>query len=152
VTTQSKPTWPGAFRRDLTVLVVLLSVATIAVALMSLWQVHQVNSRGVHTEATALGAAPGGNGSQVYVRFLYGNEALIATADVPLWSPKHGTRVDVAFLPTDPRGSVTIVDARNSARHTVPAAAAVVAMGCLVAAVAVVRRDRAGGHLAERTS
>jgi hypothetical protein len=153
MTSAERPQWPTAFRRGLLVLVVVLSLATASVSALALWRLHQVDATGVHTQATALGPAVGSNGAEVYVRFLHGNEALIATAEAPLWSPDHGSRVKVAFLPADPLGTVAIVDSRNRAGYLVPAGAIVVAVGCVLVAAAALRRERSATlGTTERTS
>lgn len=136
------PTWPRSFRRGVLVLVVVLSLATASVSALALWRLHRVDSSGVHTQATALGPAVGTNGTEVYIRFLHDSEALIATAEAPLWSPGHGSRVKVAFLPADPLGTVAIVDPRNRAGYVVPAGAIATALGCLAMAAITLRRER----------
>ena len=137
--------WPSGFLRNLLVLVSVLCLATVVASGYALWQLHTLTTDGVTTEATALGPATGGPDSGVYVRFLWGSEALIGTAPSPLWEPTHGTRVKVAFLPTDPRGSVAIVDRRAGGGYVVPAGAALLGTVCLVAAVAANRRRRPRG-------
>ena len=135
--------WPAGFRRNLLVLVCALSLGTLAVAGYSAWQVRTLTTVGVTTQATALGPAHGGPDSGVYVRFLWGSEAHIGTAASPLWEPPHGSRVQVAFLPSDPPGSVAIVDQRAGGGYVVPAGAALAGAACLVAAVASARRRKA---------
>lgn len=142
MSTATRPTWPRTFRRGVLVLVVVLSLATASASAMALWRIHRVDSAGVHTQATALGPAVGSNGNEVYIRFLHGSEALIATADTPLWSPVHGSRVKVAFLPADPLGTVTIVDQRNRAGYLVPAGAFAIALACLAMAARTLHRER----------
>lgn len=138
---RAKP-WPAAFRRNLLVLVCALSLGTLAVAGLTMWQVHTLTTEGVTTQATALGPAHGGSDSGVYVRFLWGSEAHIGTAASPLWEPPYGTRVQVAFQPSDPPGSVAIVDQRVGGGYVVPAGAALAAAVCLVAAVVTTRRRK----------
>lgn len=137
--------WPSGFGRNLLVLVSVLCLATVLASCYALWQRHRLTTEGVTTEATALGPATGGPDSGVYVRFLWGSEALIGTAPSPLWQPAHGTRVQVAFLPADPRGSVAIVDQRAGGGYVVPAGAALLGTACLVAAVSAHRRQRPRG-------
>lgn len=126
-------------------LVAVLCIATVVASGYSLWQLHTLTTQGVTTEATALGPASGGPDSGVYVRFLWGSEALIGTAPSPLWDPPHGTRVQVAFLASDPRGSVAIVDRRAGGGYVVPAGAALLGTACLVAAATAQRRRQPRG-------
>lgn len=142
---EASGTWPNGFRRNLLVLVAVLCLATVVASGYALWQMHTLTTEGVTTEATALGPATGGPDSGIYVRFLWGSEALIGTAPSPLWEPPHGTRVQVAFLPSDPRGSVAIVDRRAGGGYVVPAGAALLGTVCLVAAVSAHRRRRPRG-------
>lgn len=104
--------WPPAFARALIVLVLSLCALTIAGAVASVLQVQWVRAAGVTVEATALGEVAGSGPSNVYVRFLVGDRAVIAPTTAPLWVPTHGTRVTVAYLTQDPSGSVRIVDDR----------------------------------------
>lgn len=144
-TDQSTSAWPHGFQRNLLVLVSVLCLATVVASGYTLWRTHRLTTDGVTTEATALGPAPGGSDSGVYVRFLWGSEALIGTAPSPLWEPPHGTRVQVAFLASDPRGSVAIVDRRAGGGYVVPAGAALLGTVCLVAVVVANRRRRPRG-------
>lgn len=141
----SRRTWPTGFQRNLLGLVTLLCLATVLASGYSLWQLHTLTTDGITTEATALGPATGGPDSGIYVRFLWGSEALIGTAPSPLWEPEHGTRVQVAFLASDPRGSVAIVDRRAGGGYVVPAGAALLGTVCLVAAVSAHRRRQPKG-------
>jgi hypothetical protein len=106
------PRWPATFERSLLLLVVLLSAASVAAGLVGLFGVYAVRSSGVTVSATALGATATGGSADVYVRFLVGDKALVATAASPLWTPRHGTRVAVAYDVDDPQSSVRIVDSR----------------------------------------
>lgn len=141
----SQSAWPAGFRRNLLVLVAVLCLATVVASGYSLWQRHRLTAEGIVTEATALGPATGGPDSGIYVRFLWESEAVIGTAPSQLWEPAHGTRVQVAFLPSDPSGSVAIVDRRAGGGYVVPAGAALLGTICLMAAVAAHRRRRPRG-------
>jgi len=109
--------------RQLPVLVLVLSVAALVAATVLFVRDWRVSTQGVRTEATALGVSPNGADSGVYVRFLWGSEATIGTAAAPLWQPDHGARVQVAFHPADPAGSVAIVDTRAGGLYLLPAVA-----------------------------
>lgn len=104
--------WPAGLQRNLLLLVTLLSAASVAAGLLWSFGVYSVRSSGVTVSATALGATATGGSADVYVRFLVGDEALVATAASPLWTPRHGTRVAVAYDTDDPQASVRIVDPR----------------------------------------
>ncbi len=108
----AEPDWPPSFTRSVVVLAAALCLAALVVGLASVYGVHNVRSQGVKVPATALGTTSLGGGSEVYVRFLVGDSAVVATAESPGWTPTHGTRVAVSYLPDDPAGSVRIVDSR----------------------------------------
>ncbi|MDQ1245758.1 MAG: hypothetical protein QG597_125 [Actinomycetota bacterium] len=125
----------------MTILVLALCALTVAGAGLSLVRVHSVRSSGVTVEATALGEASGSGPTDVYVRFLVGDRAVIATASAPLWAPTHGTRLQVAYLAKDPAGSVRIVDSRVGGGYAAGLLGLVVGIACAVVAAAAYRRS-----------
>jgi hypothetical protein len=137
-------TWPPAFAKAVITLVLALCAITIAGAGLSLARVLWVRSSGVTVEATALGEASGSGPTDVYVRFLVGDQAVVTTTTAPLWVPTHGTRVTVAYLTNDPAGSVRIVDSRVGGGYAAGLLGLAVGIGCAAVAVAAYRRS--GAH------
>ena len=103
------PAWSVRGSRALLALVAFMCISTIAAATVALWRVHVLHTSGVQASATVLGAAPSASTSSTYVRFLWGDQAVIAVSPTPFGAPAHGTRVQVLFAPQDPRGSALIM-------------------------------------------
>lgn len=99
-----------------------------------------VRSSGVTVQATALGEAGGSGPTDVYVRFLVGDQAVVTTTTAPLWVPTHGSRITVAYLADDPAGSVRIVDPRAGGGYGAGLLGLTVGVGCAVVALAAYRR------------
>lgn len=132
------PAQPMRSERAMLALLVFLCVSTIAAAIAALWSVHGLHTRGVIAPGTVLGAAPTAGDSRTYVRFLWRDQAVIATSPTPLGAPDHGTRVRVLFLPDDPPGSAMIIGPGEG--YATPALALVT--GIAAGAVVVSRYGR----------
>lgn len=129
-------------QRALLVLAAVLSLAMVVGGIAGLSRVAHLRANGVTTEATALG--PAATASRVYVRFLDGASARIATVDSPLWSPQHGSRVRVAFLGADPAAGVVLVDERVGGGYLVPGLAVLAGLAGAGATAAAYGRQARG--------
>ncbi len=144
--------WPRPFRRALAVLIGVLCLAAIVVGVASLVAERTVRTQGIATEATALGTTMAAGATQIYVRFLVGDSAVVTVAESPEWTPPHGTRIKVAYLAEDPAGSVRIVDSRAGGGYRLAVAGIVAGTGGAALLVLALRRaatpapDHKGEH------
>jgi hypothetical protein len=135
--------WPSGFERSVALLAAALCLAALLVGAATVLGVHTVRAQGVRVPATALGVTSLNGPQEVYVRFLVGDSAVVATAESPGWTPSHGTRIEVAYLSADPAGSVRIVDPRVGGGYAPGVAGiAVGTSGGLLLGVAYVRGRR----------
>lgn len=145
--------WPAPFRRALVALIGALCLAAVVVGTASIVSERTVRTQGIATEATALGATLSGGPSEIYVRFLVGDSAVVAIARSPDWTPPHGTRIAVAYLAGDPANSVRIIDSRAGGGYREGVAGIVAGAGgaaLLVLALVHGRRARGNGSQGRR--